>query len=178
MNLLNLSTTCATRLLTLYATCHCLPPGPVFCLLLSSAQLRLCSPNHKAGYYSNLACDWLSIVWAYSVHETENGSRFVASGDKGTLLIELFIFCIIVKQPAHHKCYREAEFIFRNLTGFWKWTNHLGKLPCFTKSELTFGTNLSQLIVLVSTPPCKLFHISSLRKPCCKENVSPVTEMV
>ena len=23
---------------------------------------------------SNLACDWLSIVWAYSEHETENGS--------------------------------------------------------------------------------------------------------
>ena len=26
-----------------------------------------------AGYISNLACDWLSIVWVYSEQETENG---------------------------------------------------------------------------------------------------------
>ena len=26
----------------------------------------------QAGYLSNLACDWLSIVWAYSKEETEN----------------------------------------------------------------------------------------------------------
>ena len=33
---------------------------------LSPAQskLRLCSANHRAGYLSNLTCDWLSIVWA------------------------------------------------------------------------------------------------------------------
>ena len=44
--------------------------GPVFCLL---NKFRLCSANHRAGYFSNLACDWLSIVWAYSEQETENG---------------------------------------------------------------------------------------------------------
>ena len=43
------------------------------CLLLN--KLRLCLANHKAGYFSNLACDWLSIVWAYSEQETENGPR-------------------------------------------------------------------------------------------------------
>ena len=36
-------------------------------------KLRLCSANHREGYFSNLACDWLSIVWAYSKQETENG---------------------------------------------------------------------------------------------------------
>ena len=36
---------------------------------------RLCSANHRAGYFSNLVCDWLSIVWAYSNQETENGPR-------------------------------------------------------------------------------------------------------
>ena len=35
-------------------------PGPIFCLLLE---------------VSNLAYDWLSIVWAYSEQETENGPR-------------------------------------------------------------------------------------------------------
>ena len=45
---------------------------------LSPAQskLRLCLANHRAGYFSNMACDWLSIVWAYSEQETENGPRF------------------------------------------------------------------------------------------------------
>ena len=42
-------------------------------LSLAQSKLRLCSVNHRAGYFSNLACDWLSIVWAYSEQETENG---------------------------------------------------------------------------------------------------------
>ena len=42
-------------------------------LSLARSKLRLCSANHRAGYFSNLACDWLSIVWAYSELETENG---------------------------------------------------------------------------------------------------------
>ena len=42
-------------------------------LSLAGSKLRLCSANHRAGYFSNLACDWLSIDWAYSEQETENG---------------------------------------------------------------------------------------------------------
>ena len=42
-------------------------------LSLAQSKLRLCLANHRAGYFSNLACDWLSIVWAYSEQETENG---------------------------------------------------------------------------------------------------------
>ena len=44
-------------------------------LSLVWSKLRLCSANHRPGYFSNLACDWLSIVWAYSELETENGPR-------------------------------------------------------------------------------------------------------
>ena len=44
-------------------------------LSLARSKLRLCSANHRAGYFSNLACDWLSIVWAYSEQVTENGPR-------------------------------------------------------------------------------------------------------
>ena len=44
-------------------------------LSLARSNLRLCLANHRAGYFSNLACDWLSIVWAYSEQETENGPR-------------------------------------------------------------------------------------------------------
>ena len=46
-------------------------------LSLARRKLRLCSANHSAGYFSNLACHWLSIVWAYSEQETENGPRLI-----------------------------------------------------------------------------------------------------
>ena len=29
------------------------------------SKYSLCAANHRAGYFGNLACDWLSIVWAY-----------------------------------------------------------------------------------------------------------------
>ena len=41
-------------------------------LSLARSKLRLCSVNHRAGYVSNIAYDWLSTVWAYSEQETEN----------------------------------------------------------------------------------------------------------
>ena len=45
-------------------------------LSLAQSELGLCSANHRAlSNFSNLACDWLSIVWAYSEQETENGPR-------------------------------------------------------------------------------------------------------
>ena len=37
------------------------------------SKLRLCSANHRPGYWSNLPCDWPSTAWAYSEQETENG---------------------------------------------------------------------------------------------------------
>ena len=44
-------------------------------LYLAWSKLRLCSAKHRAGYFNNLACDWLSIVWAYSEKEAENRPR-------------------------------------------------------------------------------------------------------
>ena len=35
-------------------------------LSLARSKLRLCSTNHRAGYFSNLACDRQKIVWVYS----------------------------------------------------------------------------------------------------------------
>ena len=31
-------------------------------LSLARSKLGLCSANHRAGYFSNLACDWLGIA--------------------------------------------------------------------------------------------------------------------
>ena len=42
-------------------------------LSLARSKLKLCSANHRPGYWSNLPCDWLSTAWAYSEQETENG---------------------------------------------------------------------------------------------------------
>ena len=42
-------------------------------LSLAGNKLSLCSANHMVGYFSDLACDWLSIVWAYSEQEIQNG---------------------------------------------------------------------------------------------------------
>ena len=41
---------------------------------LAWSKLKLCSANHRTDYFSNLACDWLSIGRAYS-KQTENGPR-------------------------------------------------------------------------------------------------------
>ena len=41
-------------------------------LSLVRSKLRLCAGNHMQCYWSNLTCDWLSIVWTYSKQETEN----------------------------------------------------------------------------------------------------------
>ena len=54
------------------------PPGWVArarFLSLAWSKFRLCSANHRPGYWSNLTCDWPSTVWAYSGQETENGPR-------------------------------------------------------------------------------------------------------
>ena len=42
-------------------------------LSLAQSKHRLCSANHRSGYWSNLPCDWPSTAWAYSKQETENG---------------------------------------------------------------------------------------------------------
>ena len=42
-------------------------------LSLAQSKLRRWSANYRPGYWSNLPCDWPSIVWAYSEQETETG---------------------------------------------------------------------------------------------------------
>ena len=48
-------------------------------LSLARIKLRLCSANHRPGYWSNLPCDWPSATWAYSEQDTENVSWSWAS---------------------------------------------------------------------------------------------------
>ena len=50
---------------------------------LAKSKLRLCSANHRAGYFSNLAYDWLSIVSAYSKQDIEKGLRSMLVYEQG-----------------------------------------------------------------------------------------------
>ena len=47
----------------------------VHLLSLARSELRLCSSNHRPGYWSSLSCDWLSRAQAYSEQEAETGPR-------------------------------------------------------------------------------------------------------
>ena len=58
-------------------------------LSLAQSNLRLCSANHRAGYFCNLACDWLSIVWASSEQETENGPRSAKSTHTSSQILDM-----------------------------------------------------------------------------------------
>ena len=53
-------------------------------LSLAQSKLRLCSANHKPGYWSNLPCDWPSTAWAYSEQETENMSWYLLNSCRST----------------------------------------------------------------------------------------------
>ena len=71
-------------------------------LSLAPSKLRLCLANHRAGYLSNLACDWLSIVWAYSKQETENGPRTTGQKEPEPGLIQpTTLLCI----GHYHSCW-------------------------------------------------------------------------
>ena len=62
-------------------------------LSLVRSKLRLCSANHRPGYWSNLPCDWPSTAWAYSEQDTEKWPRssspsdqlYALSGSRNTL---------------------------------------------------------------------------------------------
>ena len=50
-------------------------------LPLARSKLRLCSANHRPGYWSNPPCDWPSTACDYSEKETENGPWWTVYDD-------------------------------------------------------------------------------------------------
>ena len=62
-------------------------------LSLARSKLRLCSANHRPGYWSNLPCDWPSTAWAYSEQETENGP-WSALAARCSLLTALYSYIV------------------------------------------------------------------------------------
>ena len=87
-------------------------------LSLARSKLRLCSANHRPGYWSNLPCDWPSTAWAHSEQETENGPSKPAAGSPmeywrreihfGVTYVRLTIMIIIL----HWNCFKEDCQLF------------------------------------------------------------------
>ena len=76
-------------------------------LSLARSKLRLCSANHRPGYWSNLPCDWLSTAWAYSEQETENRpwlwSHDHFPSNRNAQDCDVFTLCV----PHGFRCYME-----------------------------------------------------------------------
>ena len=83
-------------------------PRPILRATARCTKLMLCLANHRAGYFSNLACDWLSIVWAYSEQETENGPWSVP--------ISFMVASLALEQSYH--CPRASEVTLKNVGKF------------------------------------------------------------
>ena len=107
-------------------------------LYLARSKLRLCSANHRAGYFSNLDCDWLSIVWAYSEQSTENGPWLLAYYNE-IRLPSLILRLASIR--SRRMLSRVSSTIFswtfssatsRRATSFWFWRSIIWLLRSFT----------------------------------------------
>ena len=63
-------------------------------LSLAHSKLRLCSASHRTGYFINLACAWISILWLYSEQETENRPWMVSRLPKSQPIPHCYPVCI------------------------------------------------------------------------------------
>ena len=71
-------------------------------LSFARSKLRLCSANHRPGYWSNLSCDWPSTAWAYAEQETENGPWTKGPIQIGQFSIDLSWWFGVRHAPSHH----------------------------------------------------------------------------
>ena len=98
-------------------------------LSLTRSKLRLCLANHRTGYFRNLACDWLSIVWAYSEQETENGPSTDHNGGqpgcKWTSQIWNVAHCFETLDHGHCVYTYAISQICRNMMCFHSWIDKL-----------------------------------------------------
>ena len=56
------------------------------------SKLRLCSANHRPGYWSNLPCDWLSTAWA---RDRKWALVFVVTSECDLKFLNLSLWCFV-----------------------------------------------------------------------------------
>ena len=99
-------------------------------LSLARRKLRLCSANHRPGYWSNLPCDWPSTAWAYSEQQTENGP--CSLGDLRLCLLSSTLYC--------------RRLRLWNINQFWQWAT---ERQLWSKGDNQNGNYSSKKIELV-----------------------------
>ena len=113
------------------------------------SKLRLCLANHRAGYFSNLACDWLSTVWAYSEQETENRPWLLAkAANFHPMSIVISMFCVTIIVCLLCKTIKLLSLSLRHCTnlndyGFNTWITRLCELADHYKIDYDKATSLS-----------------------------------
>ena len=80
------------------------------------SKLRLCSANHRSGYWSNLPCDWLSTAWAYSEQESENRPRW-----DGVFILNQ----LVVDETIHQRVSFPIVWINTQSSNGQEWTTHV-----------------------------------------------------
>ena len=111
-----------------------------------SKEARLCLANHRAGYFSNLACDWLIIVWAFSEQETENGPWTSSAFCVGEFqfIVGSYSWYFYRSSEATDSpldSLNDMQFVF--MSGPWKCLAHWGQLG------VRDGSQATELITLV-----------------------------
>ena len=131
-------------------------------LSLARSKLGLCSANHRTDYFSNLACDWLHIVWAHSEQETENGPcKECLRSDNIHLCLEAFCQMTAAKQSIFsalfsfwkvrfhnreksHKTHCYGDIIFQNL--------YIKPQNCFINLNICPKCNFRWIFIITSWP--------------------------
>ena len=112
-------------------------------LSLAQIKLRLCSDNHRPGYWSNLPCDWPSTAWAYSEQKTENRPKSASwqqrSWEKKTPLTEHRLIAASLQLDTFGSRFDEEvtyKFSTRGIAGFGlNIGRHLGNLQGKSESS-------------------------------------------
>ena len=118
-------------------------------LSLARSKLRLCSAYHRAGYFSNLACDWLSIVWAYSEQETENGPTHMEPNLSHCYGKIHIISCqnppshVIMVETSHLCHYHISYLKSKEYQCIYYIKNQVGLRNDYSTHPVTFGTQKS-----------------------------------
>ena len=119
-------------------------------LSLARSKLRLCSANHRPGYWSNLPCDWPSTAWTYSKQEAENRpwccDQMIAKAGNETdppSWLEPYWLCLAEQvKPAHLPCTKQSiqRSLYNEIREILLKTHKFHHLPgtVFTKSCLFF----------------------------------------
>ena len=100
-------------------------------LSLARRKPRLCSVGHRAGYFSNLACDWLSLVRAYPAQKKpqktgpEHVSVTIRNPFWNTYMISAQVLPVILALTPYYLLYAIWILIWMKTSHQRRWCIHI-----------------------------------------------------